>query len=292
MTNPWDRVVKRESKKRPSAEWTAIRKGLKGVIEHVGVPAATFHDSEELKVLIDAKEAKRQEERLKERGTLAQQNPYVTDAAKECLRQLFFAYTQTPVTDPPDTASRMAMELGNQAEEKYIELYREAGFEVETQERVEFTIDGVLVSGRMDFFFVDDIPVEVKATQASKFMWTVLDREAGKEGHRRQLNLYLHYLNDFGANVKYPKGKLRYVITDAPKGTNPVFAYWIDYDKAMADDDLARIAAAWKQSQAGNDPGIPPAVKKEGDLLVWPCLYCNWRSICKAELNEMKKGAA
>lgn len=269
-------------------------KDLKAAIDKVGYPSSTFRAEDELRDLI-AKDAEAQDAlRVAEKGTSDRLGCYITDAGKECGRALWFSYTNTEQTDPPDHHAQLLFRLGHAIEDVYGTLYEKAGYKVEREVPVSFIRDGVKISGRIDFLInTEDGPIELKSTQAEKFKWIVARKEAGRAEHRCQLNLYLHYLNN-ELLWKHDSGRLRYVITDAQKGTPSVLEFKVDYDPDQAEADLARLVRLWHMAVAKVDPGIPaPFIKNWTDkkeLPLWPCCWCSYRGHCKDDLA--KRGAA
>jgi len=255
-------------------------KKLKDALDDVGIPDGTWETHAELTQLLALHEERRQVERLEAKGTLDKLGPYVTDFGKDCGKAIWYANQNTTKTNPPDEYSRLLFALGHAAEEAYASMYEAAGWDVKREVSVSFVRDDVEIRGRIDFLVTNnDVMFELKSTQAEKFKWVVAKREPGRAEHRAQLNAYLHYRNL--NREKIDRAQLRYIITDAPKGTPSVLTYWVDYDADKAEWDIARQVRIWKLEQ---EPGRPAAFDAEyvsaGRPPQWPCLYCDYRDGC------------
>lgn len=269
-------------------------KNLKAALDGIGMPPATYHATDELIEVIRKVRAKSAEARMEERGTLDKQSAYITDAGKMCGRQIWYSFRNEEKTHPTPELTELLFWGGHAYEEAIAKAYAEAEHPWEQEVHVSFERDGVAITGRIDFLRREgNRAVELKVTQADKFKWVIAGKQHGRPEHRTQLNLYLHWLNGEGANVIYDKGELRYVISDAPKGTPPVLSFWVDYDPEQAEKDLARLATIWKMAEAGADPGVPTEYAaeylSEGKMPLFPCSYCDWRGAC---WDAMRKGAA
>lgn len=259
-------------------------KNIKAAIDDVGLPSESRAVESEFAGLLDIAESKRQQDRLDERGTLDKQNSYVTDAGKECGRQVVYANLNVPRTDPTDVSGKLKMKFGNIGEETMALLYTDAGWEVEREVHVRCVAkDGHEVTGRIDFLLrKDGIVRELKCVASDSFKWTLARREPGKPDHRAQLNLYLHWMTEQG--IPFRLGQLVYFLTDAPKGTPNPLAFPLAYDRDKALADIERLAELWRMSEAGIVPDRPPHIEEireaGGRPPVWPCLYCDWKTHC------------
>jgi hypothetical protein len=214
--------------------------------------------------------------------------PYVSEAGK-CPRQLFFALTNVPRTETLTLDSWMNMRLGSKAEECYIELLEAAGVKVLTQERVELESDGEKVVGKLDLLI--EVPEEVreivpgldprevweiKSKNSRALGWMLKKGGPDKDdGYVKQIRTYLH-----AKGIPQPthaRGKLVYTATGATKGEPLFHAWFVEYDAAEVEKDLAVLGQAMKGARAGTDPGIP---KEYADQPTWPCRYCDWRGRC------------
>lgn len=276
-----------QEKSGEKAKWF---KDLGKAVDVMGAPAGTHAYFKELGRLLEKADEGYQADRLQQRGTLDRQTIYVTDSGKECAQQLYYDYTNTPPTNPPDAYARLHFIAGHAVEEALATVYEAGGYEVEREVHISIPIaDDVPPStGRIDFVIkTSDDLIELKKVQADKFKWEIARRAQGKWAHRQQANEYLYYYNEVKGEVR-PQMTLMYIAIDAPKGTPAVFPYVVKYSKAHALANLQRKAELWRRAQAKNPPGIPEQFVEE--MPVWPCLYCSYQDICKAELKE--RGAA
>lgn len=268
-------------------------------IKKFGVPSESIEDSAHLAEVMRRCEEADRAKRIEERGTTDKVNPHVTDAGKDCARQLFYAATNTERSDPIDVSGWLKIQSGNGVGDKFAELYEKAGYNVVNEEHVSFDVpcDGevVKVSGRIDHHILDEEKVvELKTTFDNSFKWMVARQQPGREEHRVQLLLYLHRKNLDGIPYKY--GVLRYLVLDAPKGTPNPMSFRVDYNAEEAEWYLQRTAKIWLMAQRGEDPDIPPWFVEqfyaEGKMPLYPCSYCGWKSKCWGSFNAARKGAA
>jgi len=217
--------------------------------------------------------------------------PYVTDAGR-CPRQVFFALTNVPRTQELTLDSYMTLRIGNKVEELYIDLLKAAGVTILTQERVELESDGEKVVGKLDLLI--EVPEEVRAlipglderelwevkTKNSRSLAWVIKRGGPEpdDGYAKQVRGYLHAAQqDMIPKPTQARGRLIYTAVGATKGEPLFHAWFVPYDGASVEKDLAILGQAMKDARAGNDPGIP---KEYADCPNFPCNYCDWKRLC------------
>ena len=262
---------------------------LKDIVSQHGSGDATSDVRKLLEYGMQKKMEQEQKQRAAE-GKDVREYPYVSDAGK-CPRQLFFALTNVPKTEPMTLDSWMTLRLGNKAEELYIELLEAAGVKILTQERVELEGDGEKVVGKLDLLI--EVPEEVREivpgldprelwelkTKNSRSLGWVIKRGGpdGDDGYVKQVRSYLH-----GAAMgQIPKptrarGRLVYTAVGATKGEPLFHAWFVPYDKEETERQLKVLGQAMKGARQGIDPGIPDGY----DPLKYPCSYCDWRGKC------------
>lgn len=107
----------------------------------------------------------------------------------------------------------------------------------------------------------DVIIVELKSISDSGFKY--LDRTGGKDGHKKQLQLYMHL-----TGIKM--GMLLY----ENKNTQEMKEYFVPYDPEMAQVIIDQIILVNKCVDEGTFP------EKEYDQLSFECRYCPYSNIC------------
>lgn len=281
-------------------------RNLKQAVEQHGSPAATGPIVTLVEHAFELDYEEGQKKRLKERGTLDKQTMYVSNLGEECIRKLYFNRSNEPVTNPLTVDSLMNFMVGHAVEESVAKMLGWLGCEVIQEHHIALEHDGTKTTGRVDFLI--DVPrevleklnlvqdvhgrglpenmlVELKATSSKAMIAMIVYQEAGKDGHRHQLNGYLHASKEGLLPKEYDTGFLVYVIKDATKGSPNIFAYRHDYDPEMIAGDLGMMAYVEKIVEAGDDPGIPVALeekaaKNKGKPPVWPCGYCSFETRC------------
>jgi hypothetical protein len=247
--------------------------------------------------------AKRREEEQAERAKTrpdGKVNPHVSDAGK-CPRKIFFSLIGEPETNPPDNDSLINFAVGNAVEEAFAYLIEPLGGEVIREVRVEIPVRDTVVTGRADFLVAlekFDSILELKSINSRSLKWMLKKQEAGKEDHRRQLNLYLHAskngllrvptwmtVGEGDRKIKaevgtrplfFDKGFLVYIVKDATKGEPPVHAFEVQYSERRAKADLADMWRVYELALVDADPGIPDGYKRNA----YPCNYCPFQDRC------------
>ena len=245
---------------------------LRDVSNRVGLPDGTFVIlpliEEGLRKLQEAERARR----IAERGTDKKQNPHITDAGK-CQRKVVLSLLNIEETNPPDTDSLLRFLFGHSAEDalaKVLEAYQGATYLRE--ERVEIPIGETVISGRRDFDAVrvnwGDALIELKQTNGMALGF-LLKRGKPNDDHVHQTNMYLH------ATGK-KKALLTYTVAGQRKGEPMLVSWVIEYDKAMAEADIAQLADAYRMAQEKRVPPVPSGYTK----LKYPCGWCPYMDLC------------
>lgn len=241
--------------------------------------------------LAEKQKAKDEQRAIEKQGV--KPNPYFTDALK-CERAIYFRLTGEPETEPLTTDSLINFEVGHAIEEAFATMLSYPGVQMLREQSMEFSINGVRISGRLDFLLLllqESILVELKAINSRSLGFMLKRQMPGRDEHRHQINLYLHgsqqgllqRKTDVDGNrllvpvvEKFDLGYLVYVVRDATKGEPPIHAFPVRYDKQMAEGDLEFLAQISHRADARNDPGIPVGFEKKK----FPCSYCSWKGRC------------
>jgi hypothetical protein len=263
---------------------------LKSVVSEHGSGDATDAVRKLLEYGLVRQREKERQQRIDE-GKSIREYPYITDAGK-CPRQVYFALTNTPETEELTLDSWMTLNLGNKAEELYIQLLEAAGVTILSQERVELEALGEKVVGKLDLLI--EVPAEVRALIPGldeRELWEIKTKNSRalgwviKKGGPEPGDSYVHQVNNYlhAANLnKIPRptqarGRLIYTAVGATKGEPLFHAWFVPYDEAKATTDVTSLGLAMIAARQGSDPGIPPEYASDP---AWPCLYCRWRSLC------------
>ena len=221
--------------------------------------------------------AERDRARLAERGTLVQQNPYVSDAGK-CQRALAYKLMAIPESDPMTLDSLINIMTGEALEEWFATVLAAAIGGTVRQQRVDLKRAGsdIPVTGKKDFFI--DHPeygtIEVKSINSRAMGFMLRSGDEGKADHRRQLNLYLY------ANGE-AQGWLVYIVKDAVKGEPPIHAFRVACDVDLAENDVLELTRTAERVRADMIPSRPEGTTRT----TYPCSYCNFKSFCWREEN-------
>ena len=250
----------------------------------------TGDGSRAIRELVAGGLAKRREAEQAERAKTrpdGKQNPFVSDAGK-CPRKIYFSLIGEPETNPPDNDSLINFAVGNAVEEAFAYLIEPLGGEVIREVRVEIPVRDTVVTGRADFLV--SLPqfrslIEMKSINSRAMKWMLKNGEAGKEDHKRQLNLYLHASDLSLLTVDSPegqrpmyfdKGYLVYVVKDATKGEPPVHAFELEYSRRRALGDIEEMSAVAAMAKNNEIPEIPSGYTRNK----YPCSYCPYKERC------------
>ena len=221
--------------------------------------------------------AKRDAERLAEKGTSVQQNPYVSDAGK-CLRAVAYKLFGFPESDPMTLDSMVNVMSGEALEEWFASVLAAAIGGTVRQQRVDVTRAGseVHVTGKKDFFIQhpDFGTLELKSINSRSLGFLLRSGAQGRDEHRRQLNLYLYANNE-------PTGWLVYMVKDATKGEPPIHSFRVECDAALAERDILALTKTAEDVKGDIVPPRPEGATKKA----FPCSYCNFKSFCWREEN-------
>lgn len=283
---------------------------LADVVRKSGPAAGSRFISTLLETGLELEREKEQEERAAAGKTV---NPYFTMTEK-CVRQCYFTLTEETPSNPLDVNSLTNFKVGHAIEEAFADIISwAAGAPPAREISLEFNVDGVRISGRLDFaipLLGERILVELKASNARAIGAMLRNGEEGRAEHRSQINLYLHASHtdawpcstcqgtgDIKQNrndvlqVMGPcidcngKGRrpepfdlayLVYIVQGATKGEPVCHAFPIKYNPQKAESDLIYLAQLQKMADARQDPGIPHGYTKSK----FPCSYCNWKDRC------------
>lgn len=210
--------------------------------------------------------------RIAERGTADKLNPHVSDAGR-CPRQTVYSLMNVPESDPLTEDSLMNFLVGHAVEEAWAQILTAAGAEYVREERVSIRAGETVITGRKDFdgirlLWLGSI-VELKSINSRSMGWMLKRGEKGKPDHRRQLGLYLHAGG-------HDAGYLVYLIKDATRGEPILYAWRVDRNDDLAQDDVTSLALCHADAKRGFLPAIPEDYKKTA----YPCTYCNYRGHC------------
>lgn len=259
---------------------------LAKVVRGHGVAAAT-HVIEE--IVAKGLEAKYEAKEQRYRETHPERSLYVSLANKPAC-QIHHEIAGTPKTDPLTLDSLVNFEVGEAVEDRFLDIFEWAGAKIVRQHRVIIPFDGEVITGRIDALatFPDlHMMIEVKSINSRSMGFMVRNGEPGREDHRMQLLMYLHEshvrqgqqaLGLYSTDTTYDHGILFYGIKDAVKGEPVLHAFYVKYDKAKAEQELARMVAAARNG----DPGVPQKFidhKKSKGKLHWRCLYCPYKTM-------------
>lgn len=251
---------------------------LRQLVEEHGEAAGSRLIVDLLEQGLQEKQKQKDAARKEEKGPDHVQNPYFTDALK-CERAVYFRLTGEPQTEPLTTDSLINFEVGHAVEEAFgllleflpgVKVVREVGVEVE--------VNGIRVSGRLDFLLLleeDGILIELKAINSRSLGYMLKRQMPGRDEHRAQLRLYLHTSQVGNLIVddkplKFDLGYLVYVVRDTTKGEPPIHAFPVPYDKEVAEGDLEWLSMVAHRAEQHADPGIPFGY--EGPKK-FPCAY-------------------
>lgn len=246
-----------------------------------------------------------EEKRIEERGTLDQETMYLSQAGDECQRQMVKKRANHPVTDPPDIYSLMNFKVGDAVQRAVTDVLANLGGEIIEEHHVSIEHGEMTATGRSDLLI--DIPrdvveklgydpgrvdehnlIEVKATGESAMVSMIGNGEAGKKGHRSQINQYVHASKLGLMPYEYDRAWLVYFVPLQAKGQPNIFPFEIGYSPALATSDLDWLEAAEKLAQKGEVPPIPPEYMAQYEakkkVPVWPCGYCAFERDCWGEV--------
>lgn len=221
---------------------------------------------------LKAHREREQAARFAAKGTLDKTNPHVSDAGK-CPRAVWYSLRNVPESEPLDAASIARFQIGHTFEDWLSGLLAEQGAGHTREAHLSIPAGNTVVTGRRDFdtgalLENEGETWETKATNARSLGFTIREGKP-KDGHVRQLNLYLHENGN-------PKGTIIYFAMGATKGEPLAQAYDVRYDATLALDDLGALAEIY--DAAKGDRVIP---RPEGnDKAKYPCSYCNFRTTC------------
>lgn len=280
-------------------------KHLGDVIRQQGGEAGSTVITDLLDRGLHARQEQRNAERLAERGTLVQQNPWATDIGK-CERAIHFSLTGVEETDPLTTPTLVNFAVGHAVEEAFGGILGMSGAIVVREQKVGITWKGTLVTGRLDYaVLIPEAQVIIELKKVSS-RWRGYMLKNGMDAdprHKSQLRFYLHGSQLGQFKVKAPGvhphpsalvgpdgegvvhttfapafdlGYVIYVIADATKGEPAFQAVPVKYDKAAAEADLEWLHRQAVAAKKGEDPGIPEGYKKSK----FPCAYCPYKGVC------------
>jgi hypothetical protein len=232
--------------------------------------------AEELNALISrglfALNEKKKADRIAEKGTADKTNPHISDAGK-CIRAVTYSLLNIPESNPVDEDSLTNFLVGHAVEEAFAQILTAAGAEYVREEKVSIPAGQTVITGRKDFdgitLLLSGAPVELKSTNSRAMGMMLKKGERGRDGHRRQLNLYLW------ANQK-PFGYLVYAVKDATKGEPTRYVFKIDLDVDQAVSDLTELSNAYTMAKDGILPPKPEGYTRSS----WQCRYCNHFGTC------------
>jgi hypothetical protein len=283
---------------------------LGDVVRRNGPAAGSRFITTLLETGLEMERLKEQEERAAAGKTV---NPYFTMVEK-CVRQSYFTLTEEPVSNPLDVNSLTNFKVGHAIEEAFSSIISWASGGPPAREiPLEFDVEGVRVSGRLDFVIPllgERILIELKATNRFAIGAMLKHGEQGRFEHRSQINLYLHashtdswpcsacegrghhklyeegrFYSDLPCSECDAKGRrpepfdlayLVYIIQGATKGEPVCHAFPIQYSKQKAESDLLFLSQLQKMADEGADPGVPQGYTKSK----YPCSYCSYKDRC------------
>lgn len=226
-------------------------------------------------------------------------NPHVTDAGK-CDRKVYLSLVGQEPTNPLTVDSMVNFGVGHAVEEWLAQVLAEQGITVYREVRVEIPIHDTVVTGRIDFAFVASGRLIELKTISSRAMAAMLRTgEAGRDEHRRQINLY-KYSSEYGTLTsggvplqgEFNELFLIYITKDATAREPSINAWRVEYDPAQALEDLNHLAELHGLAKRGMDPGIPHEYLKNFHTSKthdpgWQCrgAYCQFAAHCW-RLNE------
>lgn len=194
------------------------------------------------------------------------------------MRQVGYSLRNERPTNPDSVDSLLAFAIGRAAENEIAKALETVGAGVLREVRLEIPTASTVVSGRVDFLF--EIPglvstiIELK-TINSRAMAKMLEAgRMGQDGHRHQLNLYLHAAQLGLLPKTYDTGYLVYWVKDTIRGEPSIFAWEQLYDASMALDDLRVLDSIAEGAKVGLLPNRPYATK------AWQCSYCEFEATC------------
>lgn len=255
---------------------------LADVVRKNGPAAGSRFISTLLETGLELERQKEQEQRAAAGKTV---NPYFTMTEK-CVRQSFFTLTEEPPSNPLDVNSLTNFKVGHAIEEAFGSIIAWAsGGDLRREISMEFEVDGIRISGRLDFalpLLEENILIELKATNRFAIKKMLETGEMGRSAHRGQLNMYLHAAAEgkldeaFGRPVRFDLAYLVYIVQGATKGEPVCHAFPVEYNRQKAEGDLVYLAQLGKMAKAGEDPGIPTGFTKS----YWECRYCSYTDRC------------
>lgn len=216
-------------------------------------------------------------QRIAERGDNDKHNPYISDAGR-CLRDVTYTLRNIEPSDPMTEDSLTNFLVGSAVEEAWAKIMTAAGAEFIREEKVSIPIGETVVTGRKDFDGVrmewGDTIVELKSTNSRAMGWMLKRGERGKDGHRRQLNLYL-----FAEQRSI--GVLVYLVKDATRGEPIMHSFVVERDDAQANNDLQAMLSAVEIAKRGKIAPIPDGMSQKA----YPCSYCSYKTRCWLEAS-------
>lgn len=147
-------------------------------------------------------------------------NFVVTEYAQGCLRHLLFKQ-HVKLEGIPEEFAKM----GEAGELVYLEyMTREQDYPFHREMPFKSEIEGVIVSGRVDFISYHDgfrIIHECKTSQSKSFLYDVIRKGIVKTNHLAQIVMYLIHLNETRAKLiaRYaPSGETRTIKIEVGEG--------------------------------------------------------------------------
>lgn len=234
----------------------------------------------------------------------------------DCSRQLFYKYTNVPVTDPIDKLSLAKMEMGTVLHDWFVGLMEDV---TETEVLHELDAFGFRWRYKIDAITTEDgVKVINEVKTVPDYSYKIAKDGLDHESHVRQLQVYM--VLEYCSN-----GRLIYL--------NRNTGEWMAYDFVMQEDNGAYLFTMTKHLHANGTPTVQHKDKMPLDMLIdkhkkieeqislqqipereyqmygkmvngefkpqyslngvfyrsnWQCTYCRWKTLCW-KLKEFKE---
>ena len=196
----------------------------------------------------------------------------MTEYSSGCLRYLLFKQKLNIKTDIPEENQRM----GEAGEEKYLEfMLNEQPYPFHRELPFKSEIDGVKVSGRMDFISYHEgfrVIHECKTSKSKPLLYGVIRKGEPKPGHIAQIVCYLVHLNETRAKL---------IVRYAPTGESRIFKIEInEKGQILIDQKLYKHTV---QEQIRHQLLSAKVLKEE---IIWDrpcegaCRWCDCADLC------------
>ncbi len=202
---------------------------------------------------------------------------YPSEIGKECVRQVWYKYNLPEVSAPISGPTHIKFLFGDYIEELLLYLAKKAGHTVEKeQERVEISVDGVTVRGRIDAV-IDGVIVDVKSTTAYNFQcWNGKDLGPDNDafGYRHQLNSYYRGAESLGLAV--PNMGLFFM----EKASGVIGTCNVPHDSGWEDRVRMLASVVDEPSPPPRLPSVPLKTDVHNHGLPLSCQYCDYNKTC------------